>query len=381
MKEDYNRLFEKVAPRMSDDELFKSVLSGGKEYSMENNNNTSKKSRKKVPIIAAVAAAAVAATTVGAVAVYNRSINDEYNELLAQVNEGSFKQEYTDKDGNELDRKNEAAASGLYEMMNIELNKSFEFDGFTLEIPGVLSDGEELLVLYNLVFDEDPWSGDDPWYKEGELIYLFGHNGMEKGLHDGSRVHTSTVSMRDGKTVYSSIYDLRIIERPEDDTVKLSFERLYTSRGSKVRDIYAEIEIPITDDLKKFNKTVDIPEAPYVELSYWGNWDLAQIEATPLGVTFTLKTDGETPTGEIFKQHLVYIPTYVTFKDGSSLDITKGFFGWDIKPENKTMALKWMFNYPVEVENIQSIQFASALVDMEDGSSTTVEVPEMRVLG
>ena len=44
MKEKYNRFFEKIAPRMSDEDLFNSVLSSGKEYSMENNNNTSKKS-------------------------------------------------------------------------------------------------------------------------------------------------------------------------------------------------------------------------------------------------------------------------------------------------------------------------------------------------
>ena len=362
---------------MSDEELFKSVLSGGKEHGMSK-NTTPKKGNKKALLITAVAAAAVAATTVGAATVYNRSINEDYNEILAQADNGYYK--YTDKDGNELDRKNEAVEKGLYEKMNIELNKSFEFDGFTLEIPGVVSDGEELLVLYNLVFDEDPFSGDDPWYEKDELIYLFGDNGTEQGVYHGGRSPASTISIRDGKTVYSSIYDLTIIERPEDDILKLSFERLYTSNGSKARDIYAEIEIPITDDLKKFNKTVDVPDEPYVELANWGNWDLAQIEAAPLGVTFILKTDGETPTSEIFKQALVYIPTYVTFKDGSTLDITTGFFGWDIKPENKTMMLKMRFNYPVEVENIQSIQFASALVDMEDGSSTTVEVPEMRVL-
>lgn len=379
MKEEYNKLFEKVAPRMSDEELFKSVLSGGKEHSMSK-NTTPKKGNKKALLITAVAAAAVAATTVGAATVYNRSINEDYNEILAQVDNGGWHQAYTDKDGNELDRKNEAVEKGLYEKMNIELNKSFEYDGFTLEIPGVVSDGEELLVMYNLVFDEDPFSGDDPWYKKDELIYLFGHNGTEQGVYHGGRAPKSVISIRDGKTVYSGIYDLRIIERPEDDTLKLSFERLCTSSGSKERDIYAEIEIPITDDLKKFNKTVDVPDEPYVELADWGNWDLVQIEAAPLGVTFTLKTDGETPTNEIFKQALVFIPTYVTFKDGSTLDITTGIYGGDIDCENKTMALKWMFNYPVEVDDIQSIQFASALVNMEDGSSTTVEVPEMRVL-
>ena len=379
MKEEYNKLFEKVAPRMSDEELFKSVLSGGKEHSMSK-NTTPKKGNKKALLITAVAAAAVAATTVGAATVYNRSINEDYNEILAQADNGYFKQEYTDKDGNELDRKNEAVEKGLYEKMNIELNKSFEYDGFTLEIPGVVSDGEELLVMYNLVFDEDPFSGDDPWYQKDELIYLFGYNGTKQGVYHGGRAPRSTISIRDGKTVYSSIYDLIIIERPEDGVLKLSFEELNTSMGSKTRYIDAKIEIPITDDLKKFNKTVDVPDEPYVELADWGNWDLVQIDAAPLGVTFTLKTDGETPTGEMFKQHLVEVPTYVTFKDGSSLDITIGFFSWDIKPENKTMALKWKFNYPVEVENIQSIQFASALVNMEDGSSTTVEVPEMRVL-
>ena len=65
MKEEYTGLFEKVAPRMSDEELLGAVLSGGKEHSMDNNKNTSKKRRIKAPMIAVIAAAVTACVVIG----------------------------------------------------------------------------------------------------------------------------------------------------------------------------------------------------------------------------------------------------------------------------------------------------------------------------
>ena len=371
MKEEYNRLFEKVAPRMSDDELFKAVLDGGKGHSMENKNTTPKK-RRIAPMIAAVAAAAALATTAGAVTSYYRNVNEDYNNILSENASGGFAQEYTDKNGNAVDQKDQAAASGLYEKLNIELNKTFEYDGFTLEIPGAICDGEDMLIMFDIIFNEGHGVAED------ERLYLFGETDCDGVFHHGDSLK-GLVSERDGKTVYSSYFKLVGIANCTD-AFKLKFERILSSdyQGSKY-NIDAEIEIPITDDLKRFNKAVDIPDAPYVKLGNWGNWDLVQIEATPLGVTFNMKTDGETPHPSIDKEYWVNIPTCVTFKDGLSLDITSALRGIGIDPENKTGIIKMNFNYPVEVDNIQSIQFTNALVNMEDGSVTTVDAPEIPV--
>ena len=350
---------------MSDDELFKSVLSSGKGYSMENNKNTTPKKRKLAPMIAAVAAATALATTAGAV-IYNRSINTEYSDLL-DVPE-YFAQKYTDKDGNDLNMSDKAWESGLYEKLNIELDKTFVFEGYTLEIPGAISDGDEILIMYNLVFDEDPWSGADPWCEEGEKIYLTCIPESLGGAVSGHRLYMSNVSERDGKTVYSSFIDLRGLKWFNTDTLKISFDRLNTSFDSEVRYLDAEVEIPITDDFTKFNKAVDIP-APYAKFDSWGSWDIVQIEATPLGVIFNMKADGELPDQSV-EPFSLDIPAYVTFKDGSTLDVA-GLTSAYIDDENKTMMCKASFNYPVDVDEIQSVQLASALIDM-NGSAAMV---------
>lgn len=379
MKEEYTRLFEKVAPRMSDDELLKSVLNSGKAYNMENNNkNTStKKSRKIAPAIAAVAAAAALATTAGAVTSYYRNVNEEYNTLLAQADTEGFRQPYTDKDGNTLDMKDKAEASGMYEKLNIQLNKTFKCEGFTFEVPGAISDGEKIFVMYDMIFDEDPWSGEHPWFKENDNIYLEGATDCAE-VRWNNGIGLGTKSKRDGKTVYSSTLELSGVENCTSDTLKVSFDSLWTSTTSTDEEhrFNAEVEIPITDDLKKFNKTIDIPDAPYVKLARWGNWNLTQVEITPLSVTFNMETDGETPDPSVCKFYAPKIPAYVKFNDDTTLELRRPYDSNGIDTENKTLKIKVGFNYPIDVDEVQSIQFASAEIDM-NGGVTELDTPEI----
>lgn len=364
---------------MSDDELLGAVLSSGKEYSMENNRKTSSKKRKLAPAIAVVAAAAAMATTAGAVSIYYRNINEEYNNALIQ-DATVFPQDYTDKDGNLLDMKDKAEAIGIYEKLNVEINKTFECEGFTFEVPGAISDGEELLIIYNVIFNEDPWSGENPWFDEGENIFLEGTTDCDE-VSWSNRAGLGTKSKRDGKAVYSGYLALAGIENCTADTLKVSFDSLWGSRTCYGDEYHfnAEVEIPITEDFKKFSKIVDIPDAPYVKLARWGNWDLAQIEVTPLKATFILKTDGKIPDPLVCKFYSPDIPAYMTFNDDTTLDLTLKYnIRAGIDKGDKTLVVEVLFNYPVDVDEIQSIQFASALVDM-DGSTATVDIPDIPV--
>ena len=391
MKEEYNRLFEKVAPRMSDDELFKAVLNSGKGHNMENNSNTSPKKRRIAPMIAAVAATAALTTTAGAVTGYYRGVNDsykrnvneDYNNVLVNDAE-TFPQEYTDKDGNVIDQKDAALESGMYEKMNIEINKTFRGEGFTFEVPGAISDGEEVLIMYNVIFDEDPWAGKDAWVRVNDHIYIDSDTVVSE-IVANTRLGEGTVSERDGKKVYSSYFNLRGLDQAVNKrTLRVWLNNLcssqgWTQSGQRVypRYIRGYIDIPLTDELTKFNKTVDIPDEPYVELGSAGNWDLVQLEVTPLGVSFSLKTDEEVQDTEEASSSLRRAPMYVNFKDGSSLDVMSGYDGHATDEENKTLFMKSSFNYPIDVDEVQSVQFANALVNMEDGSVTTVDAPKV----
>ena len=376
MKQEYNRLFERVAPRMSDEELFKSVLSSRKGHIMENNKNTSSKKRKIAPAIAAVVAAAAMATTAGAVSNYYRNVNEEYNNVLAQGDTEGFKQPYTDKDGNTLDMKDKAEASGIYEKLNIELYKTFKCEGFTLEVPGAISDGDKIFIMYDMIFDEDPWSGEHPWFEENDNIYLEGMTNCAE-IYWGGGLGQGTVSKRDGKTVYSSYLELNGIESCTSDTLKVLFNNVWGS-GYKYGDHYfsAELEIPLSGDLKKFNKTLDISDAPYVKLARWGNWDLTQVEITPLSVTFNMETDGETPDPSVCKFYSPDIPIYVKFNDDTTLKLKHPYDSQGIDAESKTFKIKVGFNYPIDVDEVQSVLFASAEVDLNGGVST-VDIPEI----
>lgn len=375
MKEAYNRLFEKAAPRTSDEELFRLVLSSGKECNMEN-NNTSPKKRKMAPMIAVAAAATAVVTTAGAVATYSRNISEDYNDVFAQTAD-VFPQAYKDKDGNTLDQKEKALENGMYEKLNVEINKTFEFEEFTFEVPGAVSDGEDLYIMYNLIFNEDPWTGANPWFTENENVFLMGETDCV-GVSRSGKFCDGTVSKRDGKTVYSSHYPLTGLENCAD-TLKVSFNCIWGSSMMSGEHYFdAEIEIPISDSLTKFNKTVDVFGEPYVKLGNWGDWDIARIEVTPLGVTFNMKTDGETPHPSVCKFYSPEIPVCVTFEDDTTLDLTRRYSSQGIDKENKTLRVKMLFNYPVDVDEIRSIQFASAAVDM-NGGVTTVDIAEIPI--
>lgn len=365
LKEEYIKLFEKAAPRMSDDELLEAVLSSRNEDIMKNNENPPKKRVRKALLIPLVAAFAAAASAIGAVAVYSHNVNTEYAKLLDQQR---YVQEYKDKDGSDVDQNAQAVKNELYEMLNIELNKSFECDGFTLEFPGAICDGKGMIVFYDVVFDEE--SDYDP----DERLSLFTRDHNEK-LRQGGRAVKGITGKRDGKTVYSSYVSFLGIEN-FSESLTIKFIELDSSRGGEDLKFDIDLEIPLTNDLTKYNKTVEMPSAPHVELGNWGDWDLCNFEVTPLGIEFNMTTENETPDSEVLRKFWPVFPTKITFKDGSTLDLGNDFLYFNLDSAERTFWMKADFNYPIIVDDIESIQFASAVIDM-DGGVTIVDIPEV----
>ncbi len=375
MKEEYNKLFAKVVPRMSDEELLGRVLNsreGDKimDNNMDNNKKTTKKRSLKM-IVAPLAAAIVAAgTAVGAMAVYNRNLSQEYNEVLAP-GASIFPQEYKNADGEEI---TQPVNNELYEQMNIVVDKTFKCDGFSIEIPGAICDGKDMLVMYNVIFDEEPK------YEENENVFM-AYTPETEGVGRGfGRWNETTYSKRDGKTVLSGFIELSKIENCTD-TVKVKLDSLWGSsmcegdEGILYFDI--DLEVPLTSDITRFNKTVKVSSKPHVDLSAWGEWDMTDVEITPLSVTFNMSSDGTIPDPRVHKDASPDIPMIITFKDGTTLDVSKqAGMTHGINSETKTTMIKRPFNFPINVDDIQSVQFASAVINM-DGTAQTVEIPEI----
>lgn len=378
MKKAYSEMFEKLAPQKSDKELFGAVLNSRRgNITMDNNKKNTKKHGIKMIVAPLAAAIVVAGTTVGAMAVYNRNLSQEYNEVLARNAEGGFAKDRTDVDGNKVNQGNVALDNGLYEQLNITLDKTFEYEDFTLKFPGAICDGTDILVMYNITFNKHLECLDI----DGQGFSVWGANGdLDLGLYDGTRARSGIFSTRDGKTVYSSFVDYTGVENCGEQ-LDLHFEEIRSYAGyvgmQEYRvDLDIDLEIPLTGDLTRFNKTFKAADAPHIDIGGWGEWDVDSIEITPLSVKVNTKTDGEVPERGIFKKYWPVFPVNVMFKDGSTLELGDTALSqfW-FEPEDKTCAFKANFNYPIIVDDVQSVQFSSAVVN-EDGSTETVDVPE-----
>lgn len=372
MKREYISLFEKAAPRMSDEELFNAVLSSRKgSITMKNNENRSKKRFSKAVVIPLAAALALGATAVGAVAVYNRNVSEEYARVLQQ---GEWaRQKLVDKDGNEIGENLKAVNNGLYEKLNIELNKTFECEGFTLGFPGALCDGENMLLFYNLTFNEgQEFVSYDTFVFETNDYYYGNENVKPDGRNPGG-----ILEVVDGKTVYSGCISLDGIDTVTEDILSINFTNIWNTHNiSRDFAIDVTLDIPLAGDLTQCNKTVDVASAPHIDIGNWGDWDVDSVKITPIKVTFNMSADHETPEPRVIKDYCPVYPVAITFKDGSVLDLTKQHGGAGIDDENRTFEMKKRLDYPIDVENIATIQVASAVIDM-DGSVTTVEIPEI----
>lgn len=373
MKREYISLFEKAAPRMSDEELFNAVLSSRKgNITMKNNENKSKKRISKAIVIPLAAALALGATAVGAVAAYNRSVGEEYNDALAP-GAAIFEQERRDANGELIG--NAPVNEELYEQMNIAIDKTFECDGCSVEIPGAITDGKDMIVLYNIIFDEEP--------RSEELAKAFlAYTPVTEGVHMGYARFEEGMgfSKRGGKTVLSGFFELSDFEEITADTIKVKLDCLWGDQDlwdDGVLPLDIDLEIPLSGDMTRFNKTVDIPSKPHVDLSAWGEWDMTDVEITPLSVTFNMHSDGDIPEPRIHKDASPDIPMIVTFKDGTTLDISgHGGMRHGIHTETKMTVIKRAFNFPLNVDDVQSVQFASAVINV-DGTAQTVEIPEI----
>lgn len=136
MENKYKELFEKISPRMSDEELLSAVLDRKAE-----NMSEKKRFNKKAIIIPAAAAAVLLGTTVGVSAAYEwnlpAAISDIFGKSAEEIPDGvSFKEfNFTTVGGKEL-------------------NEVFKFDGCEVQLKGVAADPHSMLVFYDVVFDD-----------------------------------------------------------------------------------------------------------------------------------------------------------------------------------------------------------------------------------
>lgn len=376
----YNAMYDKLAPLKSDEELLGAVLSSRKGNITMKNEKQPKKRISKAIAIPIAAALALGATAIGAVAVYNRNVAEEYANVLQQPY-GFVDQEYRTSDGEKVDQNVEALSKGLYDELNIELNKTFEYEDFTIEFPGAVCDGRDILIMFNMTFKKDL----DCLKYEDQCFWLCeDHDRNNDTLLGGTRSEQGIMTEVDGKKVYSGFTDFSGIENC-GESVTIYFDQIRAAIGSiNEEDWYRpgidiELEIPLTQDFSKFNKTFKADTAQHVDLLGWYEWDVESVDISSLLITFNVKTDGAVPEphGNIFKTSSPVFPVNVTMKDGSTLELgSDAIYRFNVDQETKEGWFMAVLNYPLDVDNVQSVQFASAVIDV-DGSAATIDISEV----
>lgn len=386
MKKDYfasyNAMYDKLAPLKSDEELLDSILSSRKgNITMKTKNTHENKSKKffsKAVVIPIAAALALGATAVGAVAVYNHTVAEDYANVLAQAGE-YWKPEFKDVNGEELDQNAIALNTGLYDTLNIELGQSFEYEDFTIDFPGAICDGKEMMVMFNLTFKKDL----DCLKYEDQDFWLCENHEIKTGLHGGTRSCQGVLSEIDGKMVYQGYVDFFGVENC-GDSVTINFDNIRAAAGPMEDDgwyrvdIDIDLEIPLNgDNITSLNRTLTANTVQHVDLLGWGDWDVESVDVSPLAIKFNVKTDALPTSENIFKTSSPVFPVNVTMKDGSTLEFkSDDIMIYDENKETKTATFTVPLNYPINSENVQSVQFATAVIDA-DGNSTTVDISEI----
>lgn len=367
LKEEYNKLFERVAPRMSDDKLFRAVLeiTDRKGYNM---NKKNKIRGKRAVIIPLVCAGVVAATSVGAAAVYSRSVSTEYKNVLeAQLT--YYGNSYTDSEGNRIPKSMLGLDEEVYERLSVSIDQTFELDDLDLRFTDMITDGRRGIVMYTITPKGDKWSNiDKELLKEDWALYWL----PEGGRSIGNTIQDANYF--DGVfTGYIDITNMDVSGEPIKIDIDhfMCTQSVYEEGGFITYEINKTLEIPVSEEYTKFNRTVSVAGNPRVDLVDWLEWNLDSLTVSPLG--FEAEFSGNTVNRNLMKLFDSNAPIVARFKDGTTLTMKNGK-RTNIPDSLDKLGTIYNFDYPIDVDSIESVQIADAVVNISDGSVTRVEI-------
>lgn len=372
LKEEYNRLFERVASRMSDDKLFRAVLeiTDRKGYNM---NKKNKICGKRAVIIPLVCAGVVAATSIGAAAVYSRSVSSEYKNAL-EAHLTYYGNSYTDSEGNRIPGSMLGLDEEVYERLSVSIDQTFELDDLDLHFTDMITDGRRGIVMYTVTPKGDKWSNIDKELLEEDWGLCWLPEG-ERGI--GNTFQNANYS--DG--VFTGYIDITGMDA-SNEPVRINIDNFMCTRSVNMvcnieesefisYEINKTFEIPVSEEYTKFNKTISVAGSPRVDLVDWLEWNLDSLTVSPLG--FEAEFSGNTVNRNLIKLFDSNAPIIVCFKDGTTLTVKNGK-RTNIPDSLDKLGTVYNFDYPVDVDNIESIQIADAVVNVSDGSVTRVEI-------
>lgn len=357
MKNRYKKAFDEISPIRSDEELLRAVL----DRKAENMKSTRKIGKKAIAILVAAVMLAAATVVVGAA----------YQWDLSAAFEGVFRnRSIMNRESVDLDMD--------FSQIMTEIGQSFEGEGFTLTVDGVVAASETAYFIYTIRFEEDfPYDykhqdiyGDATGWFDWDIEYY----GLEFSL-DGEpwRAMLAKDSIDhhwlDEQTM-QSVFRIDSDGIPfENKTITLTIDNIYRSRIEKhipVEELSIEcgFSVDVTLDEKMFYKSVTVEPNEPITLDGIGGAIITEVEVSPFRVNYTVISDDGREVDEMdLWDALVHREfAVITLRDGSIIetDTARGF------PADGGIRMQEDSKYPIDPAEVASVRIRDTIIALTD---------------
>ena len=245
-----------------------------------------------------------------------------------------------------------------------EINHVYEFDNYTLNVRGLITDGYSAYIVYDVVFDEDfdyaPRDGWGDWELDIRADLPSG-NGVPSVVNGNvytfyHRVGTDDNTTLRGKTVTFEFGDLsrwEMSHRSEKDETPEVLD-------SETLDCGVTLEVDFDFDVNRGNKTV-IGSTPIYLSELFGSGTLTDFTVTPLGIKATV-ANSDIESAISVKAEYNDFDLALYHADGT-MTLIDGFGRLD----EGTLYLEGYFEYPLDTSDIVGAKIGNVEVDLSAG--------------
>lgn len=362
MKEKYNALFDKLAPRRSDEELLRAVLDRKAE-----NMSEKKRFSKKAIIIPAVAAALVLGTSVGVSAAYEWNMQRELRQTIEkQVNDIY---NVTDEEKRKLwDIDLSAIAS-----KPLDIKKKVDIG--TVHIKGIAAEEYTSYLIYDVIFNEDydySLGEDEVWITDMNVDAGKMYSRRDPGELGGVGGSTNKFLGMEGNVAhFCSIYNflgISLAGKTQPYTFgaiyKIPDDQHYVSRdkadychyvGETFFDV--DIDFDVTSNTKVFPTDINI----YSETSKELACHICEVKVSPF--CLYIKTDTKHDPysyDEFYNSRKVLIEVETTSEEMLNMSFNAASYG------SSHSEYMLDFRVPVNVDKIKAITIADTVITVNE---------------
>lgn len=250
-----------------------------------------------------------------------------------------------------------------------EIDRSYEFDDYTLNVRGLITDGYSAYIAYDVVFDEDfDYAQRDGWYDWRLFVGSNLPGGSElPGIANGNvytfycEVGNNDNSTLQNKTVKFTFGDLWRSEIPRGGSEK---DETPDNTKSETLDCGVTLDVNMDFDVTHGNKTVTGSRPIYLS-ELFGSGTLSEFTVTPLGIKATVE-NSDIESAISVKAEVNDFDLALYHADGS-VSLIESFGRLD----GDTLYLEGYFNYPLDTSDIVSAKIGSVEVDLHSGKFTS----------